>query len=433
VSKGLKGPPNRNILIAFMKTQFKMMKHPYLILILCLLSLWSCSGSSDSVKEAAANTSGSMQEGETEAALQLAALRTAEYLPQLKDKKVGLLVNHTSLLPQRGKNVHLLDFLLEQGVEVTTIFAPEHGFRGNADAGEKVESGIDPQSGLPIVSLYGSNKKPEPEQLKDIDILLFDMQDVGVRFYTYISTMHYAMEACAENGKKFLVLDRPNPHSHYVDGPVLDPAFRSFVGMHPIPVVHGLTVGELAQMINQEGWLAGGLTCDLTVIPMANYTHQTQYILPVKPSPNLPNQQSIQLYPSLCFFEGTPISIGRGTPFPFQLAGYPNEQAGKFQFTPVSTPGAAKHPMHQDQLCYGVDLREATTPNRLDLSYLIHFFQQYEHKDDFFTKFFNMLAGTEELQQQIKSGLSETEIRESWKEDLETYKSLREKYLLYPL
>lgn len=409
------------------------MKQPYFILMLCILSLWSCSGSSRPEQESVVSPNDSVEQEGKVASLQLAALRSEEYLPQLKNKKVGLLVNHTSLLPAGSDYIHLLDYLLDQGVEVTSIFAPEHGFRGNADAGEKVENGIDSQTGLPIVSLYGSNKKPDPEQLRDIDILLFDMQDVGVRFYTYISTMHYAMEACAESGKEFMVLDRPNPHGHYVDGPVLDPSFRSFVGMHPIPVVHGLTVGELAQMINQEAWLAGGIQCELNVIPMANYTHRTSYNLPVKPSPNLPNQKAIELYPSLCFFEGTPMSIGRGTPFPFQVVGYPQEQFGDFSFTPLSTPGAAINPKHKEQICYGMDLRKASAPNHLDLSYLIRFYQVYKEKDAFFTKFFDLLAGTDQLKEQIKGGLSEEEIRESWKPGLEAYQKLREKYLLYPL
>ena len=410
------------------------MKLPYMMLIFCALSLFACAAPTAPAvnNEQAADTVYQATEP-APAPLLLAALRTEKYLPQLKGKKVGLLINHTSLLPDGNEYVHLLDYLLSQGVAVTTIFTPEHGFRGTADAGEKVDSSIDPQTGLPIVSLYGSNKKPKPEQLKNIDILLFDIQDVGARFYTYISSMHYAMEACAENGKKMMVLDRPNPHGHYVDGPVLEPAFRSFVGMHPIPVVHGLTVGELALMINAEGWLAGGKKCELEVIPMANYTHASPYTLPVKPSPNLPNQQAIMLYPSLCFFEGTPMSVGRGTPFPFQVVGYPAPRYGDFSFTPVSTPGAAKNPTHENKTCYGVDLRQAPAPTQLDLGYLIDFYQKSEAKEDFFIKFFDLLAGTDKLKKQIKAGLSEAEIRNSWKEELEGYNSLRKKYLLYPL
>lgn len=410
------------------------MKLPYLMLIFCALSLFACAAPTTPATTNAPQTDSVYQAEEpAQAPLQLAALRTEAYLPQLKGKKVGLLINHTSLLPDGNNYVHLLDYLLQQGVNVTTIYTPEHGFRGTADAGEKVDSSTDPQTGLPIISLYGSNKKPSPEQLKNIDVMLFDIQDVGARFYTYISSMHYAMEACAESGKKMMVLDRPNPHGHYVDGPVLEPAFRSFVGMHPIPVVHGLTVGELANMINGEGWLAGGKKCELEVISMANYTHATPYTLPVKPSPNLPNQQSIQLYPSLCFFEGTPLSVGRGTPFPFQVVGYPAPGFGDFTFTPVSTEGAAKNPKHENQTCYGVDLRQAPVPQQLDLSHLIGFYQQYEPKEEFFIKFFDLLAGTDKLKEQIQAGLSEEEIRKSWQPALETYNSLRNNYLLYPL
>ncbi|WP_040664536.1 exo-beta-N-acetylmuramidase NamZ family protein [Nafulsella turpanensis] len=406
------------------------MKHPYLLLILCSFSLLACAQPSRN-KAKTAQEQTALQPVK-DAPLVLGATRTDRYLPALEGKRVGLLINHTSLLPQEGEYVHLLDFLLSKGVNVTTIFTPEHGFRGTADAGEKVNSGTDAQTGLPIVSLYGSNKKPTAEQLKNIDVLLFDIQDVGARFYTYISSMHYAMEASAENDKKFIVLDRPNPHGHYVDGPVLEPAFRSFVGMHPIPVIHGLTVGELAQMINEEGWLAGGKKVALEVVPMDNYTHSTPYTLPVKPSPNLPNQQAIMLYPSLCFFEGTPVSVGRGTSFPFQVAGYPAERFGSFTFTPVSTPGA-KSPKHENQTCYGIDLREAAAPNQLELAYLIDFYKTYEPKDDFFIPFFNLLAGTDELKKQIIAGATEEEIRESWAPELEDYKLLRKKYALYPL
>ena len=417
----------------FYNNFFPPMKRSCLFFILCSFSFFACGTPSGQARTGEGVSPVAADTAEGKSPLQIGAARTEQYLPALEGKRVGLLVNHTSILPREGKDIHLLDFLLEQGVEVTTIFAPEHGFRGTADAGEKVASGKDPKTGLPVVSLYGNNKKPRPEQLENIDVLLFDIQDVGARFYTYISSMHYAMEACAENGKTFMVLDRPNPHGHYVDGPVLEPEFRSFVGMHPIPVVHGLTVGELAKMINSEGWLSGGIQCALKVIPMANYTHSTSYTLPVKPSPNLPNQQAIQLYPSLCFFEGTPMSIGRGTPFPFQVIGYPREKFGDFSFTPESTPGAAKHPKHEDKKCYGVDLRQAPAPTQLDLSYLIGYYEKYEAKDAFFTSFFDLLAGTDKLRAQIKEGASEAEIRESWMPELEDYKALRQKYLLYPL
>ena len=406
------------------------MKHPYLLLIICSFSLLACAAPSGTEAKTT-STQASLQE-ETKDSLTLGAARTELYLPALEDKRVGLLINHTSLLPLEGDTVHLLDYLLQEGVNVTTIFTPEHGFRGTADAGEKVNSGKDEKTGLPIVSLYGSNKKPTKEQLENIDVLIFDIQDVGARFYTYISSMHYAMEASAENGKKFIVLDRPNPHGHSVDGPVLEPEFRSFVGMHPVPVVHGLTVGELAKMINEEGWLAGGKKVELEVVPMDHYTHATPYTLPVKPSPNLPNQQAILLYPSLCFFEGTPISVGRGTPFPFQVAGYPEEDFGSFTFTPVSSPGA-KSPKHENELAYGIDLRNVPAPKQLELSYLIDFYKAYEPKDKFFIPFFDLLAGTDKLKKQIMSGATEEEIRQSWEPELEDYRQMRKKYLLYPL
>jgi uncharacterized protein YbbC (DUF1343 family) len=408
------------------------MKHPYLLLLLCGFHLLACASPQQEKNRITPGSDTSNIALEV-APLQLGASRSELYFPQLKGKRVGLLINHTSQLPQDENSIHLLDYLLQEGIQVSTIFTPEHGFRGTADAGEKVDSGIDAKTGLPIVSLYGNNKKPSPEQLKNVDVLIFDIQDVGARFYTYISSMHYAMEACAENGKEMMVLDRPNPHGHYIDGPVLDPAFKSFVGMHPIPVVHGLTVGELAGMINKEGWLAGGATCKLTVVPMEHYTHATPYTLPVKPSPNLPNQQSILLYPSLCFFEGTPMSIGRGTPFPFQVIGYPEESFGDFSFTPVSTPGAAKNPKHENKTCYGVDLRNASAPDQLALDYLINFYNKHPQKEAFFTKFFDLLAGTDQLKKQIMEGKSEEEIRQSWEPALQDYARLREKYLLYPL
>jgi len=357
----------------------------------------------------------------------LGAERTNLYLEEIKNKNVGLLVNHTSIID----SVHLVDFLIGQGVNIERIFAPEHGFRGTADAGELVKDNIDPKTGIPVVSLYGKNKKPNPDQLAELDIIIFDIQDVGVRFYTYISSMHYMMEACAENGVKMMVFDRPNPNGNIIDGPLLNPEYQSFVGMHPISVIHGLTVGELAKMINGESWLEGGLTCNLTVIPMLNYQHSDEYILPVKPSPNLPNQQAVKLYPSLCFFEGTKMSIGRGTYFPFQVIGYPDSTFGKFTFTPISIDGIAKNPKYQDQTCYGVDLRNAPYPSRLDLSYVIDFYKKWKDEDDFFTKYFDTLAGTDELSNQIEQGKTEDEIRASWQNDLEKYKIMREKYLLY--
>ena len=357
----------------------------------------------------------------------LGAARTDMYLPKINGKKVGLLINHTSIVGE----IHLIDFLLQKGISIEKIFAPEHGFRGKADAGEKIDNEIDPKTGIPVVSIYGKNRKPTSEMLAGLDLVIFDIQDVGTRFYTYISSMHYMMEACAENEVKMIVFDRPNPNGHYIDGPIREAEFKSFVGMHPIPVVHGLTVGELARMINGEGWLEGGLKCDLQVIAMDNYNHSDEYSLPVKPSPNLPNDHSIYLYPSLCFFEGTKMSIGRGTHFPFQVIGYPDEKFGKFSFTPESIEGMAKHPRLEGQKCYGVDLRNSGRPDKLDLNYVIEFYKLWEDEEPFFTKYFNTLAGTDELRKQIEEGVSEDEIRKSWLSDLEKYKSMRRRYLLY--
>ncbi len=359
--------------------------------------------------------------------LQLGASQLEEYLPQLQGKKVGLLINHTSVV--NGK--HLVDYLLEQKVDIKKIFAPEHGFRGKADAGEYVNDNVDEETGIPVVSIYGKNRNPSADQMAGLDVVVFDIQDVGVRFYTYISSMHNMMKACAEYGLKMIVLDRPNPNGHIVDGPILDPAYKSFVGMHPIPVLHGLTVGELARMINGEGWLEDGKKCDLQVIPMKNYKHSDPYSLSVKPSPNLPNDQAVMLYPSLCFFEGTQMSIGRGTNFPFQVVGYPDSTFGDFTFTPVSIDGMAKHPKLQDQLCYGIDLREQAPLQKLDLSYVIDFYKKWHKEDDFFLKYFNTLAGTDQLRKQIEEGLSLKEIEASWQEGLDNYKEIRKKYLLY--
>jgi len=359
--------------------------------------------------------------------LVLGAERIDTYLSKIEGKNVGLLINHTS----RIGDEHLVDFLLNKGIEIKKIFAPEHGFRGDADAGELVDDKLDPKTGIPVVSLYGKNKKPSSEALNGLDVVIFDIQDVGVRFYTYISSMHYMMDACAENDVKMMVFDRPNPNGHYVDGPILDPEFKSFVGMHPIPIVHGLTVGELAKMINGENWLSGGLECDLEVIAMENHKHTDPYSLPVKPSPNLPNDQSIKLYPSTCFFEGTKMSIGRGTHFPFQVIGYPDQRFGEFSFTPESIDGMAKHPKLEGQQCFGVDLRKVDLSDKLDLSYIIDFYNKWEGEESFFTKYFDTLAGTDKLRKQIENGLTMEEIRKSWQPGLEKYKELRNKYLIY--
>lgn len=352
------------------------------------------------------------------------------YLPLLQGKKVGLVGNQTSILPQSA-NKHVVDLLLEKGVQVKKVFVPEHGFRGTADAGEKVDNSVDQKTGLPIISLYGNNKKPSADQIKDLDVVIFDLQDVGTRFFTYISTMHYVMEACAEQGKKVIIFDRPNPNGGYIDGPMLKPGFESFVGMHNIPIVHGLTVGELAQMIKGEKWLKGGLTVDLEVIPVANWRHAQAYNLPIKPSPNLPNDLSIKLYPSTCLFEGTVASLGRGTYFPFQVYGYPDPKFGDFTFTPVSIDGMSKTPPHQDKLCYGRDLRGESMNHQFTLSYLLEAFQKSGMKEKFFNNYFNTLVGTDELKKQILAGKSEAEIRESWKAGHEDYKNKRQKYLIY--
>ena len=354
-----------------------------------------------------------------------------EYLPLIEGKKVGFVGNHTSLI---GKT-HLVDSFLTLGVNVVKVFSPEHGFRGTADAGEKVNNEIDAKSGLSIISLYGSNKKPSAKQLKGIDILVFDIQDVGVRFYTYISTLHYVMEAAAEQNIQVIVLDRPNPNGHYIDGPILEKKHSSFVGLHPVPVVHGMTIGEYAEMINGEKWLKNGILCDLKVIDCRNYSHQKEYMVSVPPSPNLPNMNAIYLYPSLCFFEGTPISIGRGTESPFQQLGHPSLINFEYSFIPGPTIGA-KNPKLKGKKCYGVDLtnQEKVSPRnwkKLDLSYLIECYKMYPKKDEYFTDFFNLLAGNSGLKEAIKAGKTAPEIRSTWKSGLEKYQLMSEKYLRY--
>jgi uncharacterized protein YbbC (DUF1343 family) len=356
------------------------------------------------------------------------ATQQAAYLPLLQGKKVALVANQTSCV---GED-HLVDILLYAGIAVQKVFVPEHGFRGTGGAGELIADGVDAATGLPIISLHGAIRKPTRAMLEGVDVVVFDIQDVGVRCYTYLSTLHYVMEACAEHQCSLIILDRPNPNGHYVDGPVLDLAFQSFVGKHAIPVVHGMTLGEMACMINGEGWLQGQLRCTLTVIPVKNYTHQIPYALPVMPSPNLPNDQAVALYPCLSFFEGTTISTGRGTSFPFQVLGYPSPSLGTFQFTPVSLPNQAKYPKHQDQCCFGVDLRNAQRPQCLDLQYLLHFFQLVTAQGEpFFGPTFDIHAGSEQLRQQIEAGCSAEEIRASWQEGLKTYSAMRKKYLLY--
>jgi uncharacterized protein YbbC (DUF1343 family) len=362
------------------------------------------------------------------------AENTANYLSKLSAKKVGLISNQTGIVSQKGKTIHTLDLLLQNGIQVTKLYSPEHGFRGDADAGAKVKSGLDSKTGLPIISLYGDNKKPKANQIADVDVLVFDMQDVGARFYTYISTLHYVMEAAAENGKKVIVLDRPNPNGHYVDGPVMKNEFKSFVGMHNVPIVYGMTIGEYAQMINGEGWLNKGIKANLEVIPLMNYTHQSKYDLPVKPSPNLPNAHAINLYPSTCLFEGTNVNEGRGTEIQFQVYGSPFLKNMPYQYTPISRPGATS-PKFKDEVCYGENLSEVEFQSSINLKWLINAYKN-NTKQPFWTLngkklWIDQLAGTDELRKQIEAGLSEEEIKATWQEDLEAFKKIRAKYLIY--
>lgn len=364
------------------------------------------------------------------------------YLPLLKDKKVGIVTNQTGIITVKefgdtensakvkSFNLSIVDFLLERKIDVKKIFAPEHGFRGTADAGEHVVDGKDTKTGLPIISLYGDNKKPKPEQLAGLDVLLFDLQDVGARFYTYISSLHYIMEACAENNIQLIILDRPNPNGAIVDGPILEKEFTSFIGMHPIPALHGMTIGEYGQMINGEKWLKNGIQCPLKVIPCLNYKREMFYGLPVKPSPNLPNDQAINLYASLCLFEGTNVSSGRGTEKQFQIYGSPFLPKSNFSFTPVSNFGS-KDPMNKGLLCYGEDLSNAPKVHQLELKWLIKAYNSTSDKSKFFTPFFTKLAGTKKLQQQIEAGTPEAAIRESWEKGLSDFKAMRKKYLIY--
>lgn len=354
------------------------------------------------------------------------------YLELLKGKRIGVVANQTSI----KDSLHLVDFFLHEELNVVRVFSPEHGFRGDADAGEHVESNKDAKTGLPLVSLYGSNKKPTVDQMKGLDVMVFDLQDVGVRFYTYISTLHYVMEACAEQGVELIVLDRPNPNLDIVDGPVRQPGFESFVGMHPIPILHGMTIGEYAQMINGEKWLTNGLECSLTVVPCTSYRRIDSYTLPIAPSPNLRSKEAIYLYPSLCLFEGTVMSVGRGTDFPFEVYGHPKYTSMSSQFTFTPTPGyGAKHPKLEGENCRGINLQAygRTKPKHLRLIWLMDAYRNTE-VDEFFTKggrWFDLLAGTDELRKQIEKGLPEAMIRVSWKKDLDAFKEMRKAYLIY--
>lgn len=359
------------------------------------------------------------------------AERTSDYLPKLQGKSVGIVTNHTGTI---GKT-HLVDSLAALGIDIKCVFAPEHGFRGNADAGEDVTNYRDPKTGIKVISIYGANKRPKDDDIKALDVVIFDIQDVGLRYYTYLSSMHYVMDACASNGVEMIVLDRPNPNGFYVDGPILERKHTSFVGMHPIPTVHGMTLGELAQMINGEGWLPDGKKCKLTVIPCLNYTHQTHYELPIKPSPNLPNMRSIYLYPSICYFEGTPLSLGRGTEFPFQVIGHPALKHKAFSFTPVSTQGA-KNPPLKDRKCYGYDLRtepsnEEIWSRGVDLSYVVECYKQLGLGAKFFLPIFDKLTGVDYVRNMIIAGESADTIKAKWRNDVEKFKTERKQYLLY--
>lgn len=357
------------------------------------------------------------------------AERTKKYISLLKGKRVAIVGNQTSMI----KNTHLVDSMINSGINVVKVFSPEHGFRGVADAGQEVNSSIDAKTGIPIVSLYGNNRKPTQEQMSDVDIILFDIQDVGVRFYTYISTLHYVMETAAEAKIPVLVLDRPNPNGHYIDGPILDMNYKSFVGMHPIPIVYGMTIGEFAEMINMEGWLSNGLKCDLGVVPLKNYTHQSKYSLPVPPSPNLKSDNAINLYPSLCLFEGTGVSIGRGTLTPFEIYGHPNFDNSFYSFTPIPMEGATD-PKLKNQLCFGFNLtNQNASLAKIDLSHILNAQTVLGNTTlNFDAKFFNLLAGNNVLINQIQQGMTEIDIKATWKDGIDKFKEIRKKYLIYP-
>ena len=361
------------------------------------------------------------------------AERTEVYFPLLKGKKIAVVANHTSMI----STTHLVDSLLKSGFAIKKVFSPEHGFRGKAEAGAKITNQIDKKTGLPIISLYGKHKKPTKDDLKDIEIVVFDIQDVGARFYTYISTMTFVMQACAENNLPLIILDRPNPNGFYVDGPLLEKNYSSFVGLHAIPIVHGMTIAEYADMINSEGWLGNNAKCKLKIVKVDGYDHSMIYKLPFKPSPNLPNWESVYLYPSLCLFEGTVVSIGRGTDFPFQVYGHPEFLLQKFSFTPESKSNASINPKLKGKKCYGENLKDYANnykknPTNINLSWIIDSYNSLNKENDFFTNYFEKLAGNSKLRKQIIDGKTEKEIRNSWKQDLKKFKKIRKKYLLYP-
>ena len=402
-------------------------KNTFLIVLACLFSLGSC----QSQKNETSKKSNFTEENK-DFSVSIGANQLDEYLPLLKGKAIGIVANQTSVIFKDTSFTHLVDSLYSLDINIKKVFAPEHGFRGKADAGEHIANGKDAKTGIDIISIYGKNKKPSNEQVKDLDLVVFDIQDVGARFYTYISSLHYVMEACAENNIPMLILDRPNPNGHYIDGPILELEHKSFVGMHPIPVVHGMTIGEYAQMINGEQWLNNYLQCNLQIIKCENYTKDKTYSLPIKPSPNLPNDIAINLYPSLCFFEGTNVSVGRGTEQQFQLFGSPYFNKTDFTFTPKPNEGA-KYPKHENKICYGTDLSKHNSLNQLNLSWLIQAYNESSKNSDikFWNNFFTKLAGTEQLQKQIVNGKTEQEIRTTWQDGLQKYEEIRKAYLLY--
>lgn len=405
---------------------FMNFKNTVLILLGCLFSLGSCQPQKKNTSEI--NTE---SEHTTMVSITVGANQTEKYLHLLKDKKVGIVANQTSVIFKKNGFTHLVDSLNTVGINIQKVFAPEHGFRGKADAGEHITNGKDAKTGIDIISIYGKNKKPSAKQLEGLDVVVFDIQDVGARFYTYISSLHYVMEACAENNIPMIIFDRPNPNGHYIDGPILEAEHKSFVGMHPIPVVHGMTIGEYAQMINGEKWLENGIQCTLTIVPCENYTKAPPYSLPIKPSPNLPNDTAINLYPSLCFFEGTNISVGRGTEHQFQIFGAPFLNTSDYTFTPKPNEGA-KYPKHENKICYGVNLSNQSRLNQLNLEWLIAAYTQSKTKNvKFWNPFFTKLAGTKQLQEQITSGKPIHDIKKTWKTGLQEYDTMRKQYLLY--
>ncbi|WP_448697973.1 exo-beta-N-acetylmuramidase NamZ domain-containing protein [Mucilaginibacter sp. AW1-3] len=357
--------------------------------------------------------------------------RTAAYISYLKGKNVAMVINQSSVIGK--KSTPTLDSLVALGISIKKVFGPEHGFRGNASDGAKIDDAVDEKTGVPAISLYGKHNKPTPAELKGLDVVIFDIQDVGARYYTYFATLHHVMEACAENNVEVMILDRPNPNGYFVDGPVLDTAFKSGVGMHPVPIAHGMTPAEYAQMINGEGWLKNHIKCKLHIVKMENYAHGRFYTLPIHPSPNLSTQQSVMLYPSICLFEGTTLSLGRGTPFPFQVIGSPLlKDKFKFSFTPVSIPGVSDNPPQKGNLCYGIDLQHyKAEEGKINLKWVIDLYKVFPDKEHFFTAYFTKLAGTDQLRKQIEAGKSEEEIRLSWEPELSRYKIMRKKYLLY--